>query len=246
MKRRIVAGNWKMHYTWKEAKPLIEGILHAGPYPDAEVILGVPFTLLAQAVEMTKDSAIAIAAQNCYSKPSGAYTGEISADMLAAIGVQYVILGHSERREHFGEDHALLADKVNAVLAAGLTPIFCCGEPLGIREAGTQEAYVVKQLEESLFHLSAEELSKIYIAYEPIWAIGTGLTASPEQAEEMQASIKALIAKRYDGLDIPVLYGGSVKPDNSATLFAQPSVDGGLVGGASLKADSFIDIICNG
>ena len=187
-----------------------------------------------------------LGAQNCHQEAKGAYTGEISISMLQSVGVHYVILGHSERREYFGESDALLAAKVDTVLNAGLKPIFCCGEALPVREAEPHLGFVCAQVEAALFHLTAEQVSQVVIAYEPIWAIGTGRTASPEQAQEMHAAIRTLLAGKYgqvvaDGISI--LYGGSVNAANAATLFSQPDVDGGLVGGASLKAAEFIQII---
>ena len=243
----VVAGNWKMNTTHDEGVALATALSGQAINEGVIVILAPPYTHL-HAVGQAIQSAphIHLAAQNCHEKEKGAYTGEISLDMLQAIGVEYVILGHSERRQHFGESKDLLARKVDAVLAKGLTPIFCCGEPQEIREAGTYIAYVTKQLEESLFHLTEEQFSKILIAYEPIWAIGTGLTASPEQAQEMQQALRQFLseqfgAERAEGC--PILYGGSVKPGNASELFGQPDVDGGLVGGASLKADDFAGII---
>jgi len=210
-------------------------------------ILGVPATHLKAVSGIVKKVAnLEVAAQNCHQAESGAYTGEISVSMIKSVGAKYVILGHSERREYFKEGHELLAAKVNTVLGKRLIPIFCCGEPLAIREAGTHVAHVKKQLEESLFHLKSKAFSKIIIAYEPIWAIGTGVTASPQQAQEMHKAIRALLADKYgatiaDGTTI--LYGGSVKPANAKELFGQADVDGGLVGGASLKAADFLQII---
>jgi triosephosphate isomerase len=195
-----------------------------------------------------KSPDIKIAAQNCFYKNSGAYTGEISPEMLADLGIDYVILGHSERREYFHETNEELAQKTDAALENGLSVIFCCGEPLSIRKEGTQNAYVSKQLEEGLFHLDKEQLKNIVIAYEPIWAIGTGETASPEQAQEMHAHIRSLLQDKYGkqaSENISILYGGSVKPDNAKEIFGQKDVDGGLVGGASLKADMFGEIICS-
>ena len=204
-----------------------------------------PFVYLSE-LAGKKDSAVTVVAQNCADKESGAYTGEISVSMIKSVGAKYVILGHSERREYFNEGHELLAAKVNTVLGKRLIPIFCCGEPLAIREAGTHVAHVKKQLEDSLFHLKKNAFSKIIIAYEPIWAIGTGVTASPQQAQDMHKAIRALLADKYgatvaDGTSI--LYGGSVKPANAKEIFGQPDVDGGLVGGASLKAADFLQII---
>jgi triosephosphate isomerase len=187
-----------------------------------------------------------IAAQNCYSKKSGAYTGEVSAEMLKSIGVDYVILGHSERREYFNESNAMLAEKINICFEYELNPIFCCGEPLNIREANGQNDFVEKQLKESLFNLSRSQLQNFVIAYEPIWAIGTGKTASNEQAQEMHAHIRKVLNDQYDTAtadSISILYGGSVKASNAKEIFEQPDVDGGLVGGASLIAADFAAII---
>jgi triosephosphate isomerase len=187
-----------------------------------------------------------ISAQNCSNKKSGAFTGEVSAIMLDSIGIRYCVIGHSERREYFHEDNAILAEKINICLSNNITPIFCCGEALNIREEGTQNAFVEEQLKESLFHLSPEEINKLVIAYEPIWAIGTGKTASSAQAQEMHAHVRSALAGKYgkdvaDGISI--LYGGSVKASNAVELFSCPDVDGGLVGGASLNASEFIQII---
>ena len=187
-----------------------------------------------------------VAAQNCYSKKSGAYTGEVSVEMLQSIGIQYVVLGHSERREYFNESNQFLAEKLNICLEYHIQPIFCCGEPLNIRETNTQNEFVAEQLDESLFHLSAEQLQQVIIAYEPIWAIGTGKTASSAQAQEMHAFIRSQLAAKYGDAvanTISILYGGSVKASNAIELFSQPDVDGGLVGGASLIADEFAAII---
>ena len=181
----------------------------------------------------------------CYTKTNGAYTGETSVTMLKSIGVEYVVIGHSERREYFKESHEMLAEKVNVILENGLLPIFCCGEALAIREANTYVAFVGKQLKDSLFHLSAEDFGKVVIAYEPIWAIGTGVTASPKQAQDTQAALRNIIAEKYGATvadDTTILYGGSVKPANAKELFGCPDVDGGLVGGASLTAENFVPI----
>jgi triosephosphate isomerase len=186
------------------------------------------------------------AAQNCHHKTAGAYTGEVSVEMLQSIGVHYCVIGHSERREYNGETNAMLAAKVNLCLETGITPIFCCGEPLEIREAGTQNEFVAAQLKESLFHLSADQIQGLIIAYEPIWAIGTGKTATTAQAQEIHQFLRSVIAAQYGSAvanEIPILYGGSVKANNAAELFASPDVDGGLVGGASLVAQDFIAII---
>ena len=214
---------------------------------DVSVILGTPFVHLLSVAQITSNSdKVFVAAQNCSDHDSGAYTGEVSVSMLDSIGVDYVIIGHSERREYFNETNAQLAKKIDLALAEKLTPIFCCGEQLEIREDGTQFDYVCNQITESLFHLTRDEMSKLVIAYEPIWAIGTGKTASAEQAQEMHAKIRTHLASQYGedfANDISILYGGSCKPDNAKELFANPDVDGGLIGGASLKARDFLDII---
>lgn len=211
------------------------------------MVLCPPFIHLAQLTKLSSEiSNLFIGAQNCHQAPYGAYTGEISAGMLKSVGCNFVIIGHSERREYFEESDELLTSKVNAVLANDMRPIFCCGERLETREAGTQEALVLSQLENGVFHLDSEAFSKIVIAYEPVWAIGTGKTASPGQAQEMHTFIRSLILKKY-GKELadntPILYGGSCKPDNAAEIFSQPDVDGGLIGGASLKASDFVAIV---
>jgi len=249
MRKQIAAANWKMNLTIDQAKALTNDLLQATLTTDDshEVIFGVPFPYLTAINEMIGDRTnIFVAAQNCYTKKSGAYTGETSVEILKSIGIQYVIIGHSERREYFNESNAMLAEKINICLEFGIKPIFCCGEPLEIREAGTQNTYVEKQLHESLFHLTAEQLDGFIIAYEPIWAIGTGKTASNEQAQEIQEYIRSVIAEKYNEAtagNISILYGGSVKAGNAKEIFAQPDVDGGLVGGASLIAADFATII---
>ncbi|RXK86235.1 triose-phosphate isomerase [Filimonas effusa] len=249
MKSQIAAANWKMNLTLQQGETLLDEIL-AQPYQlnhNRLVVFAVPAPYLAMAQQkVAGKSHVFIAAQNCYSKKSGAYTGEISVEMLQSLGIKWVVLGHSERREYFQESDQFLAEKVNIVLEYNMTPIFCCGEPLQVREAGTQNNFVAKQLEASLYHLSAEQLQKVVIAYEPIWAIGTGKTATSEQAQEMHAHIRAELANKY-GADVAknvsILYGGSVKAANAAEIFGQPDVDGGLVGGASLIAKEFSTII---
>ena len=249
MRKQIAAANWKMNLTLQQAESLIDDLLVI-PHElkeNQEVVFGVPFPYLMHIKnKLAAKPHVFVAAQNCCDKKSGAYTGEVSAEMLKSIGVDYVIIGHSERREYFNESHAVLAAKVDICLENGLKPIFCCGEPLPVREADTQNGYVETQLKESLFHLKASQLTDFVIAYEPIWAIGTGKTASNEQAQEMHAHIRKVIADQY-GTDvaksIPVLYGGSVKANNAKDIFAQPDVDGGLVGGASLVAADFAVII---
>lgn len=249
MRKQIAAANWKMNLTLAQGEKLLDDVLGKVKEVPAhhEVVFAVPFPYLPMAKQKTKGlKNISVAAQNCSNKKSGAYTGEVSVDMLVSLEVNYVILGHSERREYFQESNQLLAEKLDICLATNLTPIFCCGESLLIREAGTQNEFVGRQMAESLFHLSADELKKIVIAYEPIWAIGTGKTATSDQAQEMHAFIRNRLAKQY-GNDIAnaitILYGGSVKASNASDIFSRPDVDGGLVGGASLIAEEFIAII---
>lgn len=245
----MVAGNWKMNKNFLEGLILANGIVSemAAVRGEVEIVLATPFIHLHTIANIVKGhSRFHVAAQNCHQAASGAYTGEISVEMLQSVGAEYVILGHSERRQYFQESDALLAQKVNAVLAGKLLPIFCCGEPLDIRQASTQNDYVRQQLEKGLFHLSESDFQRVTIAYEPIWAIGTGQTATPEQAQEMHAAIRAWIAERYSpetAQSCTLLYGGSCNAKNAADLFAMPDVDGALVGGASLQAADFIQII---
>lgn len=249
MRKQIAAANWKMNLTLQQGETLLDTIM-ATPHSLSEnqqAVFAVPFPYLAMAQQkLAGKKNVFVAAQNCYSKKNGAYTGETSVEMLQSLGIRYVVLGHSERREYFNESNQLLAEKVNICLECQIHPIFCCGEPLAIREANTQNAYVAKQLEESLYHLTAEQLQQIVIAYEPIWAIGTGKTASSAQAQEMHAFIRAQLAAKYGAAvadTISILYGGSVKAANAVEIFGQADVDGGLVGGASLVADEFVAII---
>jgi triosephosphate isomerase len=249
MRKQIAAANWKMNLNQQEAKDLLTNILDKLPKltDNQQVVFSVPAIYISNAVQQIGGiSNVFVAAQNCHQNSNGAYTGEISAPMYSSVGVNHIVIGHSERREYFAESDALLAEKVNAVLANNSTPIFCCGEPLAIREAGTQNAFVETQLTNSLFHLTSEQLLKVVIAYEPIWAIGTGKTASSAQAQEIHAFIRSVLATKY-GADIAdqisILYGGSVKAANAVELFSQPDVDGGLVGGASLIATEFTAII---
>jgi len=249
MRKQIAAANWKMNLNQQEAKDLLANILDKLPKltDNQQVVFSVPAIYIPNAVKQIAGiSNVFVAAQNCHQNTNGAYTGEISAPMYSSVGVNHIVIGHSERREYFAESDALLAEKVNAVLANNSTPIFCCGEPLAIREAETQNAFVENQLINSLFHLSSEQLLKVVIAYEPTWAIGTGKTASSAQAQEIHAFIRSVLAIKY-GADIAdqisILYGGSVKAANAVELFSQPDVDGGLVGGASLIAPEFTAII---
>ena len=248
MRKNIVAGNWKMNKTLQEGVALaaeLKDVL-AGKTPKCEVVIGTPFIHLATVANQVEGSVIKVAAQNCANKESGAYTGEVSAAMVKSTGATYVILGHSERREYYGETSAILNDKVALALSNGLTPVYCCGEALEVRNANTQNEFVKNQLEETIFNLSAEDFQKLVIAYEPIWAIGTGVTASTEQAQEMLAFIRSIIAEKF-GKEIAentsILYGGSCNAKNAPELFAQPDIDGGLIGGASLKAADFVAII---
>lgn len=245
---KIVAGNWKMNLDlqsgYKLAEDVIAGVKHI---QGVETVFCTPYIHLAGVSERTDaHPLISTAAQNIYPKPSGAYTGETSVPQAKSAGATYILVGHSERREYFNEDNQFLAQKVDAVLAEGLSPIFCCGESLAVREGGDYLNFVANQLKDSLFHLTAEQIKKVVIAYEPIWAIGTGLTASPEQAQEMHHHLRKTIFINYDEAlseSISILYGGSVKASNAAEIFSQVDVDGGLVGGASLQAGEFINIV---
>lgn len=250
MRQKIVAGNWKMNTTAEEASKLTSEIVNMVKDEvnhDVQVVLAPPLTHLQAVGKLIGDNKkVGLAAQNVSEHESGAYTGEVSVSMLKSVGAGWVIIGHSERREYFKESHEQLARKVDAALKGGLTPIFCCGEPLEIRENGTHEAHVQQQLEESLFHLSEEQIRKTVIAYEPVWAIGTGKTASAQQAQDMHQAIRQQIAGKWGEAvagDIRILYGGSMKPDNAKELMDQPDVDGGLIGGASLKSRDFLQII---
>ena len=251
MRQNLVAGNWKMNLTYPEAQALVTELATlAGPAVAAPgapvVVLCVPFPYLTGVKQQLSESGFHLGAQNCHQKESGAFTGEVSARMLASVGCEYVILGHSERRQYFHEADDLLAQKLKAVLAAGLKPIFCVGESLETREADETFDYIGKQLADGLFHLSNEEFAQVVVAYEPIWAIGTGRTATSAQAQEVHAFIRERIARAYDAeaaLNTTILYGGSANAQNAKELFAQPDVDGGLIGGAALKAADFTTII---
>src|SRR5258706_10654210 len=249
MRKQIAAANWKMNLTFQQGEKLLDDILKAeiALSSHQKVIFAVPFPyLIMTRSEVEDEPNYYAAAQNCYHKQSGAFTGEVSAEIIHSTGIAYCVIGHSERREYFGENNEILAEKVNLCLANFITPIFCCGESLNIREAGTQNEFVTTQLKESLFHLPADTIKNIIIAYEPIWAIGTGKTASTAQAQEMHAHLRSVLSDQY-GNDIAsqvsILYGGSVKANNAKELFSCPDVDGGLVGGASLVAADFIEII---
>ncbi len=249
MRSKIVAGNWKMNNNCKETKSLVKGIrksIKRLPLDNTRVIIAPTFVNLATAVKKAKKSNIEVVSQNMHQSKSGAFTGEISADMLTSIGVKTVILGHSERRSLFGETDAVLAEKVNAALENELEIIFCFGELLEDRKSDQHFNVVKSQLENALFHLEAIAWSNIVLAYEPVWAIGTGETASPEQAQEMHAFIRNILQEKYTtsvAESTSILYGGSVKPANAAEIFSKVDVDGGLIGGASLNVKDFAAII---
>jgi triosephosphate isomerase (TIM) len=249
MRKKIVAGNWKMNMDFTEGlkfASVLDKHFRENPSGKATVILCTPFIHLAGVAEILKKGKIALGAQNCASEASGAYTGEISAYMVKSTGAEYVIIGHSERRSYYHEDDKLLNKKTLLALNSGLKVIFCCGEVLSEREDGKHFLIVKRQLEEGLFSLSMDLMDKIVIAYEPVWAIGTGRTATPDQAQEMHKHIRDLVKEKY-GNDcakkLPILYGGSCKPSNAAEIFSKPDVDGGLIGGASLKKEDFAGIV---
>jgi triosephosphate isomerase (TIM) len=249
MRKKIVAGNWKMNMNLSEGLTLAGSInkyYQENPSQRAEAVLCTPFIHLAGVSEILKTGKVTLGAQNCASEPSGAFTGEVSCDMIKSTGAKYVIIGHSERRTFFKEDDKLLNKKTLLALKSSLTVIFCCGEVLREREQNIYFNVVKNQLEVGLFNLSVEDFKKIVIAYEPVWAIGTGLTASPDQAQEMHSYIRNLIRGKY-GKEVAdqttILYGGSCKPSNAAEIFAMPDVDGGLIGGASLKQEDFCAIV---
>ena len=246
MRTRMVAGNWKMNKTLQEGIELANQLKNDVKNPNCAVVIGTPFIHLATVAELLKGSPIKVAAENCADKVKGAFTGEVSAAMVASTGAEYCILGHSERRAYYHEDYEILKNKVELALANGLKVIFCIGEVKEEREAGKQNEVVKAQLEGSVFNLSAEQWANITLAYEPVWAIGTGLTATPEQAQEIHAFIRSLVAEKYGkqvAEDTTILYGGSCNEKNAAELFACPDIDGGLIGGAALVAEKFEAII---
>lgn len=247
MKRRnIAAANWKMNTTVAEGVTLLRDLCTNQLDTETQVVICAPATHLSNLTSLNTPDHVAIGGQNMSDKESGAFTGEISASMLLSIGVSYVVIGHSERREYFQETNKILKEKLRTALAHGITPIFCCGEGLDIRKDGSHVAHVLDQIKESFEGFEGTEVAKMVIAYEPIWAIGTGETASPEQAQEMHAAIRAHLNEAYGsevGEGMSILYGGSVKPANAREIFGQKDVDGGLVGGASLNADSFAEIV---
>ena len=246
MRKKIVAGNWKMNTLLKDGMELAKSVekLEKEKLSDALVIIAPPFTHLSKVRQLIEN--VKLSAQDCASEPSGAYTGEVSPEMLVSSGVEYVIIGHSERRAYYNEDNELLNKKVKLALSAGLKPIYCCGEVLEERETGKLFDVVKEQLKVGLKDLTTDEISQVIIAYEPVWAIGTGVVASPDQAQEMHKFIRDLLVELFDGQvaeEMSILYGGSCKPSNAEVLFANPDVDGGLIGGASLNAEDFIAIV---
>lgn len=249
MRSKIVAGNWKMNNDVAASKALANGLvegLKGKALENTRVVVAPTYVNLTSVNEVVEGSVVEVAAQNMHQAKSGAYTGEISAEMLTSIGLKSVILGHSERREYFGESDALLAEKVNAALANDLEVIFCFGEVLEDRKSGNHFSVVESQISNAIFHLEASAWSKIVLAYEPVWAIGTGETASAEQAQEMHAFIRKIVADKYDASvaeEVSILYGGSCKPGNAKEIFSKEDVDGGLIGGAALQAADFIAII---
>jgi triosephosphate isomerase len=245
-RKPIIVGNWKMHKTTAAACELALAVKNVlGGLPHLEVGVAPPFTALAAVAKRLEGGRLILAAQSCHSESQGAFTGEVAVPMLADLGVSHVIVGHSERRQHFGEDDALVCKKLRAVLRGGLTPILCLGELLAEREAGRTREVVERQLRGALAGVGAEEARRIVIAYEPVWAIGTGKVATTAQAQEVHAFLRGLLRESHGGVaeEIRIQYGGSVKPDNITGLMAQPDIDGALVGGASLDAESFIGIL---
>jgi triosephosphate isomerase len=249
MRKKVIAGNWKMNKDLHQSQKLVSEIINGlGKDTKADVIVCPPFTSLSEVDSLLKGTQIKLGAQNMYYEESGAYTGEVSADMLKSVGCEYVILGHSERRVIFNEPDELINKKIKAALAKGLKPIFCIGELLEQRENGETMQVVSRQVEKGLEGVSPEQMKNIIIAYEPVWAIGTGKTATPQQAQEVHSFIRELVAKKFSASvaeNLIIQYGGSVKPDNAGELLSQKDIDGALVGGACLKADSFLGIIAS-
>ena len=248
MKKPLIAGNWKMFKTAQEAVTIVQTIKAGIKMQDCNVVICPPFTALSRVAEVLQDNQIKLGAQNMHPETEGAFTGEISPAMIKDLGCRYVILGHSERRQYFKEDNSFINEKVKTALKYSLIPILCVGETLEERNAKRLFEAVKEQFDLSLKDLTKEEIAKIVIAYEPVWAIGTGKTATPEQAEQMQSYIRRLLKEKYNediAVRVPIIYGGSVKPDNIAELMRKPNVDGALVGGASLKAESFVQIVAN-
>ncbi len=249
MRKNIVAGNWKMNKNLTESQALIteiRGIVRDENTNKAEIIICPTFLALASASKLLDGSTVKLGAQNCHFEDNGAFTGELSASMLKSVGVSHVIIGHSERRQYFNETNEMLAKKASSAVNQGLTVLFCVGETQSERESEEHFNVIKSQISEGLFHLTAKDMESIVIAYEPVWAIGTGLTASSDQAEEVHAYIRSLISEKFGEAtaeSTSILYGGSVKPDNAVELFSRANIDGGLIGGAALKARDFFDII---
>jgi triosephosphate isomerase len=245
MRKKIVAGNWKMNLTKNEGLLLVEGVLNGVGDTDTKVILGVPFPFISDTVSMVEGSPVSVAAQDCHQEKSGAFTGEVSVDMLKSYGVEYCIVGHSERRQYFGETDRFVNHKIELLLEAGIQPIYCCGETLEQRQDGGHLQVIEEQIQSALQGFTKDQLKQIVVAYEPVWAIGTGETATPEQAQEIHAFIRKKLAQLMadEAEEVSILYGGSVKPNNAKELFAQKDIDGGLIGGASLNAPDFLEII---
>jgi len=249
MRKNIVAGNWKMNKNLTESQALIteiRGIVRDENTNKAEIIICPTSLVLASASKLLDGSTVKLGAQNCHFEDSGAFTGELSASMLKSAGVTHVIIGHSERRQYFNETNEMLSKKASAAIKQGLTVLFCVGETKEERESNTHFDVIKNQISEGLFHLTSKEMESIVVAYEPVWAIGTGLTASSDQAEEIHAYIRSLIQEKFGdeiAQNTSILYGGSVKPDNAVELFSRENIDGGLIGGAALKARDFFDII---
>lgn len=248
MKKPLIVGNWKMFKTAQEAVNLVQTIKAGIKLSDCNAVICPPFTALSKVAEVLRDSSIQLGAQNMHPETEGAFTGEISPGMIKDLDCRYVIVGHSERRQYFKEDNTFINEKVKTALKYSLVPILCVGETLEERNARRQFEVVKEQFDLSLKDLTKEEIAKLVLAYEPVWAIGTGKTATPEQAEQMQSYVRRLLKEKYSeevAVRVPILYGGSVKPDNIAELMKKPNVDGALVGGASLKAESFVQIVTN-
>jgi len=249
MRQKMVAGNWKMNRSLEEGIQLCSEVIHMAQDEvvyDVEIVLIPTFFHLTKLKALLGKSSIKLGAQNCHQSSSGAYTGEVSAPILKSCGVDCVLAGHSERRQYFNETDHLIHEKIKAIVSSGMKAIYCCGEPLEIRENGTHYDYVSKQIQDALFELDAASIRKVIIAYEPVWAIGTGKNATNEQAQDMHAHIRELIHNQFGeaiSKEMIILYGGSVKPSNASGLFACPDVDGGLIGGASLVARDFVDIV---
>lgn len=246
MRELTIAANWKMNKSMQDGLDFVRDMMNRSSKQHCQVIINVPFIHLYTISNFLNESPVKLGAQNCHHHKSGAYTGEVSAEMIASTGAKYVILGHSERRAYFDESDSLILDKIKVALENGLTPIYCCGEPLNIRDENQHVSYVKNQMTNSIFQLSMSDFRQLIIAYEPIWAIGTGRTATPEQAQEMHAAMRSMIGEAFDddtANNMSILYGGSCKPSNAESLFSLPDVDGGLIGGASLQVDDFLSLI---